>query len=186
MSIRRNDWGDEEIRKELRRRPVDGQLRYLTCSCRHRLPLFGNDRIKQVFVERLYHERERHGFELWAWVVMANHVHLLLRPARGADVPGILWCLKRSIASEVVGRWRELDAPVLRRITDKNGRARFWDPGGGYDHNVISAERRRQKVLYIHENPVRKGICTEPTDYPWSSARSYAGWEGAWAIDGRV
>ena len=166
----------EPHRKRLRRIEVPTHVRYLTFSCFDRRPLLQNDRIKAVFVDRLAAAKELHQFELYAWVLMPEHSHLLLRPKLGGStVPAILQSLKQSVAQRVIARWKELGAPVLSRLADPRGAIRFWQPGGGYDRNVVSSAEVIEKIEYTHDNPRRRGLCTCAIDYPWSSARWYAG-----------
>ena len=170
--------GGSQHRKRLERLERPQQVRYLTFSCYGRLPLFANDRIKDRFSEHLAAARERFRFELLAWVVMPEHVHLLLLPDLPAHpVPVVLRGLKKGFAMEVIARWRELDARILKRITDRAGQSRFWLPGGGYDRNILAGHELPEKIRYIHLNPVRRGLVQQPTDWAWSSARALAGWE---------
>ncbi len=163
--------GHKQVRKEAPR-----IARFLTFSCRGRLPLFQNDKIKRLFLEILGQSRERLGFRLRAWVVMPEHVHLILVPRLpGAPVPVILQAVKQPVARRVIHRWRQLNAPILARITDANGESRFWLPGGGYDRASYSDGELFEKIRYIHENPVRRGLTTCALDYEWSSARWYVG-----------
>ena len=163
-------------RKSLRRIEHPSHVRYLAFSCRHRLPLFKNDAIKSAFIDHLDQTRDRTRFRLFAWVVMPEHVHLLLWPKLPEHpVSDITSRLKRSVARQVVTRWKEINAPILTTITDADGRTRFWQPGGGYDRNITSDAELREKIDYIHANPVRRGLVKLPTDYPWSSARWCAG-----------
>ncbi len=202
-------------RRTLKRIEEPGHGRFLTFSCYRRLPLLGNDRVKDAFVQELGRTRRDLGFRLYAWVVMPEHVHLLLRTAppppesgegwhlghadhgttahtaqsgevwhptggpggSGVTVREILTRLKSAFAQRVLGRWRELDAAVLPRLRDKAGRSRFWQPGGGYDRNLVSVRRCVAAAQYIHHNPVRRGLVDVATDYPWSSARGWAGRE---------
>src|SRR3954469_2256208 len=116
-------------RKTRRRHETPNDARFLTFSCVHRLPLFSNDKIKQAFVERLALTRAALGFKLLAWVIMPEHVHLMIFPDHGvAAMPRILTSLKRPFAEAVLARWRGLNAPILDRIWS-DGRVRFWQPG---------------------------------------------------------
>lgn len=166
------------FRRKLKRFEGLGDARYLTCSCYRRLPLFNNDDIKDAFVEHLAHVQHVLSFELFAWVIMPEHFHLLLRPRMtgGQTVTQILRRLKSPFARRVIARWRELDAAVLARITtDATGAVRFWQTGGGYDRNIHSDEEFIEKIEYIHANPVRRGLVVRPADYRWSSALNIAG-----------
>ena len=162
-------------RRTLQRYETPSHARFLTFSCYRRLDLFKNDAIKDVFVDGLMDLHARRSFALFAWVVMPNHVHLLLTLDEDDDVPSFLRRLKPAFAKTVLTRWAELDAPILSKIQDKSGRTRFWQPGGGYDRNIFTRDEFAEKVRYIHDNPVRAGLVEKATEYRWSSAPKHAG-----------
>ena len=164
------------IRRTMKRWETPGQARYLTFSCYRRLPLFHSDKIKDAFAERLAKVVDELEFDLYAWVIMPEHVHLLLLadPQR-LMVKQITHRLKSRFAQNVIARWRELDAPILARITTPKGAFRFWQDGGGYDRNIVTPRRIVQKIQYIHNNPVARNLVRRPTDWRWSSARWYEG-----------
>jgi putative transposase len=159
----------------MKRQEVAGGIRFLTFSCEHRLQLLGNPAIRDLFVTRLAAAHTKFTFDLFAWVVMPEHVHLLLRPPPDVSAEEILDSLKKSVARRVIDRWQELGAPVLARITDPAGRTRFWQRGGGFDRNVRHRGEFAREVRYIHRNPVERGLVERPTDWSWSSARWWAG-----------
>jgi len=163
-------------RKQLRRIEAPGHARYLTCSCYHRLGLLGNPAIRDAFAGQLERVHQRNAFRLLAWVVMPDHVHLVLMPNLPHwTVPKILHAIKRPFAQRVIARWRELNAVVLGRLRDRSGVTRFWQRGGGYDRNIISDDELLEKIGYMHANPVRRGLADCPVDWIWSSAPWYAG-----------
>ncbi len=152
--------------------------RFLTFSCYRNLDLLGTSAIRDEFVTSLARARETHTFALNAWVVMPNHVHLMLFPDNASsDVAAICRSIKQPFAQRVIKRWSELKAPVLSAITKDNGVRQLWQPGGGYDRNIFSETELREKIEYIHANPVRAGLVTSPTQWAWSSARWWAGME---------
>jgi len=162
--------------RPLKRRELPNHARYLTCSCHDRLPLFANDAIKDHFSDHLRDAREEFKFRLLAWVIMPEHVHLLLIPRLPEHpVSELLRELKTRFARGVIRRWRELDAPILRRLNDGAGTTRFWLPGGGYDRNIGGGHELPEKIRYIHDNPVRRGLVQTPEEWRWSSARAFAG-----------
>ncbi len=166
-------------RRTLKRYELPNHVRYLTCSCYGRLPLFKSDRVKDAFVDRLSFVRRQTDFALYAWVVMPEHFHLLLTPdLPDFTVTAILHALKRPFSKDVLARWRELNAPILSRITDAQGRPHFWLGGGGYDRNITSREELYEKLNYIHNNPVRRGLVESVADWRWSSAAWYERHEG--------
>ncbi len=160
----------------VRRIEHPNHARFLTFSCYQRLPLFDNNAIKDAFVTQLSQTRDRTGFKLFAWVVMPEHVHLVLTPNLPEySVSRVLWWLKRDFAKRIIARWRELDEPVLTKITDPQGSPRFWQRGGGYDRNLVAGPELDEKIAYVHANPVRRGLVERDTDWEWSSARWWAG-----------
>ncbi|MFO0857280.1 MAG: transposase [Phycisphaerales bacterium] len=161
---------DGTYRKRLVR--WESGVRFLTFSCHGRLPLLGNAKIRDVFVESLLRMREEFDVTLYAWVVMPEHVHLLIRPDKSADRP-LLW-LKMSVAQRVLNRWRELDSPLLSKL-QVNGSPRFWLKGGGFDRNVRAEGEFSETVNYIHRNPVTRGLVERPEDWTWSSVQWWMG-----------
>lgn len=162
----------------MRRRETPGQSRFPTFSCQRRLPLFSNPRIADVFAESLARGRAAIGFELYAWVVMPEHVHLLLRPRDEVMVGRALRFIKQSASQRVLARWQEMRAPILARLETADGRPRFWQKGGGVDRNVRSEEEFARHVLYIHQNPVERGLVRRAEDWRWSSVRWWMGERG--------
>ncbi len=165
--------------KTRRRYETLGELRFLTFSCYHHLPLFKNDAIKDEFVRVLDAARTRTECSIIAWVVLPDHAHLLVAPSLPRyPIPLFLKYLKGSFASKVLNRWRRLNAPILQRLSDRRGRVRFWQAGGGYDRNIDSENEYDEKFDYIHLNPVTAGLVDDPVDWRWSSAPWYAGKRG--------
>ncbi|MFG0306079.1 MAG: transposase [Phycisphaerales bacterium JB040] len=163
-------------RRKLRRFEIPGQARFLTFSCESRLPLLTAPGAMRAFAESLASARDSGSFELFAWVVMPEHVHLLIRPRLPEHpVPGILRSIKEPVARSVLRSMREADSHWLGRITRSNGRARFWLEGGGFDRNVRDRRELAGEAAYIHHNPVRRGLVEVDTEWAWSSARWYAG-----------
>ena len=163
-------------RRTRKRFEVAQQARFLTFSCYHRLELFGNDTIRDAFVDALAASRDRTKYELNGWVIMPEHVHLLIVPNLPKySVSHVLKDLKGLFANRVLQRWRKVDAPIRSRITDPRGKLHFWQKGGGYDRNIVSDDEFHEKLNYIHNNPVTRGLAQHPTDWTWSSARWYAG-----------
>ena len=174
---------DAKPRKRLKRYEVPGGPRFLTFSCYQRLPLFSNDAIKDAFVEHLAVVRRDLQFRLGAWVIMPEHVHLIVVPEFSL-MPRLLRGLKGQFACDVIDRWKELGAPILGRIRGADNSFHFWQAGGGYDRNVRDECELSEKIEYIHNNPVTRGLVESPTDYQWSSARWYGdAREGQLTID---
>ncbi len=163
-------------RKRMRRFEDVRRWRYVTFSCHRRLQLLGNARIRDLFAASIARARQRCGFTLRAWVIMPEHVHMILSPQRREwPLAKILLSIKQPVAQVVIARWRELNARILQSITLADGRARFWQAGGGFDRNIRDQAELDREIAYIHANPVKRGLVENPTDWAWSSARWYAG-----------
>src|SRR5262249_25630245 len=141
---------------------------------------FSRDRTREWLCQALAEARAKFGFQLWAYVIMPEHLHLLVYPG---DVPArmsdFLRAVKEPVARKAIA-YLESHAPAwLERLTVQEGprvRRRFWQPGGGYDRNITSIATLRAIIDYIHANPVRRGLVTRAEDWEWSSARWYAAW----------
>ena len=164
-------------RKRVRHYDTPGHAHYLTFSCYRRRPLLACDGVRSAFLDALAASRAKVPFDLWAYVVMPEHAHLLVWPHEGASVSEIL----RHVKLPVAKRARVLalrDDALLRgamAATGPGGRPalRVWQRGGGYDRNLWSPNEIREKVDYIHANPVRRGLVAQPGDWPWSSWRAW-------------
>jgi len=156
-----------------------GHAHELTFSCFQRLPLLSKDRTRTWFVEALDRTRKRYRLELWAYVIMPEHVHLLRWPTKDPhSMSAILKSMKQPVARAAIRFLRAKNPSWLRNLeVVRAGRIehRFWQEGGGYDRNIFDEHVAWTCVEYIHANPVRRGLVEQPTDWPWSSARCYAG-----------
>ena len=147
---------------------------YLTFSCYRRLWLFKHPDLYQRFINHLDQTRDRMGFKLWAYVVMPNHVHLLLFPGNDNTISKILFALKRPFAYMAVRYLQEKFPEISEKITDQHAGKivnRFWQRGGGYDRNIYSENSLLKTINYINYNPVRKGLVKDAVNWKWSSAR---------------
>ncbi|MCH8315494.1 MAG: transposase [Planctomycetes bacterium] len=117
--------------KTRRRFEIANQPRFLTFSCYKRLPLFGNDAIKDAFATRLEVSRVRLSFRLCAWVVMPAHVHLIIVPNLAeVSTPQILSAIKRPFAELVLRRWKQLRnyLKTLNRLYQSKAQANWMSP----------------------------------------------------------
>ena len=178
----------EMPRKRCKRYDVPGDAHCLTFSCFRRQPLFGGKIAPLWFCEVLDSVRRKEPFDLWAWVIMPEHVHVVLWPHQGSRIQRILRFLKRPVADRAIV-WARDHAPAFLprmaiRHSDGTVSHHFWQPGGGYDRNLRSPADVHEKINYIHGNPVRRGLVKDPRDWPWSSWRAWnEGADGPVRID---
>ena len=133
-----------------------GGFHFVTFSCYQRRPLLAERDGYSVFEEELEWVRRRHGFVVAGYVVMPEHVHLLVSEPREGSVATALQVLKQRVS---------------RRLKRKED-IRFW-LARYYDFNVWSHEKTVEKLKYMHRNPVMRGLVEKPEDWEWSSFRHY-------------
>jgi putative transposase len=170
-------------RKSCRRFYDPGHAHCLTVSCFRRQPFLSRDRSRGWLADAIDRAREKHRFHIWAYVVMPEHVHLLVWPTESAyDISEILNSVKRSVVLRALAFVRKESPAFLARMEDRqpSGQThyRFWQRGGGYDRYVVEIATLYRLIDYIHANPVRRGLCERPEDWLWSSAADYAGLRG--------
>lgn len=157
-----------------RRSDTPGHAHDLTFSCFRRKPLLTSKIAKQLLADSVNAARVKHDFEVWAYVFMPEHVHLLIYPRReDYSISGILKSIKQSSSRSVIQHMKENNPRALRHLETgfSKPRYRFWQKGSGYDRNYWSPDEIRKQVDYIHNNPVRAGLVESPDEWYWSSAR---------------
>ncbi len=147
-------------RKGVRSYDIPGHAHELTFSCFRRLELLSRDRTCRWFVDAMEAARRDHGLALWAYVIMPEHVHVLLCPLEPKyEMRLIRTALKVPVQRKAL-RFVHRQAPdYMTHLQDvqPNGKThyRFWQRGGGYDRNVFEPATMLQMIEYIHNNPVR-------------------------------
>jgi putative transposase len=119
---------------------------------------------RDLFESALERVRQRIGFVVAGYVVMPEHVHLLIGEPFAGTLATAIQALKLSV--------------TRRRVERPFWQARY------YDFNVHNEEKRVEKLRYLHRNPVVRGLVAKPEDWRWSSFRHYAtGYEGTVEIE---
>jgi putative transposase len=161
--------------KGLKRYYGQGQLHFLTFSCYRRLPLLGTVSARSLFMKELGRVRREYGFLLVGYVVMPNHVHLLISEPRKDTPSTVLQMLKQRVSRKM--RKSRHAAPrtqlALRFPKFIADLPQFWQPRF-YDFNVYSHKKKKEKLEYMHANPVNRGLVKHLRDWPWSSFLFYA------------
>jgi putative transposase len=153
--------------KGLRRFQQTRQMHFITFSCYRRQPKLSTVRARNILEHSLEKTRRVYRFCVAGYVVMPEHVHLLLTEPESSPLATALQALKQSVS-----RTLSLRAPEP-----------FWQ-ARYFDFNVWSEAKRIEKLRYLHRNPVARGLVEKPQDWPWSSFRHYAtGFEGVVEIE---
>ena len=148
--------------KSLKRYYGRGDLHFLTFSCYRRLPLLGTVWARNIFADTLAEIRNRYKFLLVGYVVMPEHVHLLISEPPKGTPSMVLKVLKQRVSRVLRSKGGRTPAGTLHvySIKDGEGLPRFCQPRF-YDFNVYSHKKKREKLEYMHTNPVpgrRSGV----------------------------
>lgn len=131
-------------------------LHFLTFSCYRREPLLDTPRSRSIFEQTLERTRRWYGFYVSGYVVMPEHVHLLISEPERSRLSVVVQMLKQ-VSS------RQLKTP---------GSVAFWQTRY-YDFNVLSERKRVEKLDYMHWNPVKRELVKSPEEWAWSSFHHY-------------
>jgi len=154
-----------------------GHAHELTFSCYHGFSFLAKDRVCEWLVDAIAKARVEVAFDLWAWVFMPNHVHLIVKPQSPNYDIGLIRRRIKEPVSRCAIAWLKENAPEWsEKLARKRGSRveyLFWQSGGGYDRNVTDGSTLLRMIDYIHENPVRKKLVVQASDWKWSSAAWY-------------
>jgi putative transposase len=132
------------------------QLHFLTFSCYRRKPKFELVASRECFESSLESVRVQYELCVYGYVVMPEHIHLLVNEPEQGTLSQAIQSLKQSVARKLALRAAEP----------------FWQ-ARYYDFNVWSEKKIVEKLRYVHRNPVSRGLVARPEDWKWSSFRHY-------------
>lgn len=141
-----------------------GTVRFVTLCCYHFRPHFIDDSAAHLFIKHLDAARKKYGFRLLAYVIMPEHVHLVLLPPDDMKLGMVIREIKSKMAREY----------FVAAKPDAGEAHVFWQKRC-YDHNCRTIDAIRQKMVYCHNNPVRRGLARNPAGYSLSSYCWYQG-----------
>ena len=164
------------------------ELYFTTTTVVDWLDVFTRPRYKHIIVESLEYCQANKGLNIYAWVLMTNHLHMIVDTSGTASIGDVLRDFKKFTSKGIVKAIQEneqesrqewlLNRFRFRAANEKKiTNFKFWQDDN-YVENIISYDFYRQKLNYIHENPVRQEIVARAEDYLYSSARNYAGMDG--------
>ena len=154
---------------------IPGHAHELTFSCYKRYPFLMRDRTRGWLGDAIDNAKQKDDFAVWSYVVMPEHVHLLIFPRQQQhDVSTMMAAIKEPVGRRAIQYLQRQSPQWLTKLTRKRGRRTerlFWQSGGGYDRNIDQPATLWKVIRYIHENPVRRGLSPRAVDWIWSSAR---------------
>jgi len=155
----------------------DGRARFITFCTHRKLPLLTNNVFRKAVIDVIDKVRTETGFKLLGYVIMPDHVHLVIVPEIETEAGQIIGEIKMrsamAIHDLITARGKEPDDKFMVR---RNGKIKFvfWQRRC-YDHNCRSDHAVRRAIEYCHNNPVRKGLVSGPERWVWSSYNWYQG-----------
>ncbi|MBI3913955.1 MAG: transposase [Chloroflexi bacterium] len=164
---------------------VAGDIYFITNVVYNRLPILTRPSFIVPLIDSWNFYRYKQSYKLLGYVIMPDHFHVLIWPYGDAPVADMMRDFKRFTSgriarqAEVEGKKEWLEA--FRAAGEKTERAEYkvWQDDY-WDKNIFSEKMLRQKLNYIHNNPVRAGLVNSPDEYPYSSYRSYELGDEAW------
>ena len=178
-----------------------GGLHFITCSCYRRRRLLGTPERRDLLLAVLEEMHQRYHFVVVGYVVMLEHFHLLISEPEIGTPSTAMQAIKLGFARRVLGlpsparsenqeaniptsrakSAREMGHPITREIGHPAAREmghpdpshRVWQRRF-YDFNLWSQHKEAEKLSYMHQNPVERGLVSRSEDWNWSSFRAYA------------
>jgi len=154
------------------------QLYFVTLTVVAKIPVFTNSRYMNVLIDNLKFYRRKEGLKIFYYVIMDNHIHMII--SHGENTGGIIRNYKSYTAKEMLNflkkderKWIIYLMEHYKKQYKTESRYQFWQEGS-HPKLIQSLEMLRQKIEYIHFNPVKRGLVLEPEDWLYSSARNFS------------
>ncbi|QIZ73474.1 REP-associated tyrosine transposase [Oxynema aestuarii] len=159
---------------------------FVTCTVVNWLPLFSQIEIAQIILDSLQFMQDNRRLDLYGYVIMENHLHLLVSAANLSKEMGNF----KSFTARSIINWlqknnfhqllKQLKIYKLQYKTEQE--YQVWQEGF-HPQAIFSDEVFRQKLEYIHNNPLRRGYVDHPAHWRYSSYRNYIGEPGVLSLD---
>ena len=154
---------------------------FLTATINHRLPIFTRPETVNIVLESWRFLQREAGFKLYGYFILENHLHLI---AASEDLSRDMQRFKSYTAKEIIAFLEQRQSAkilemlaLFKRSHKTESTYQVWEEGN--HPQIIETESvMRQKMEYIHQNPVKRGYVDQPEHWRYSSARNYVGLEG--------
>ena len=165
------------------------ELYFTTSTVTDWMDVFTRPVYKHIIVESLKYCQTQKGLEIYAWVLMTNHLHMIVSTSQDdIHISNVLRDFKKFTSKAIVKAIQDnqtesrkewlLDRCWFRGANDtKIRKHKFWQDGS-YLETIYSYDFYKEKLNYIHMNPVKQEIVEKPEDFIYSSARNYNGSKG--------
>lgn len=159
---------------------------FVTCTVVKWIHIFDDKTYRNLVIDSLIYCQQNKGLTVFAYVIMSNHIHLLVR-SENDDLSQIICDFKKYTSKKIIELLQtesnNSGKPFLNIFkfeASKHSRNKTYQVWIQNNHpiEVYSNKFIKQKVDYIHNNPVKAGLVDKPEDYLFSSARNYADMDG--------
>jgi REP-associated tyrosine transposase len=169
---------------------------FITIVTNKRVGVFKYKDTAIIAINTILFYEKRGDFNLKGYIVMPDHIHMICEflsggrspnqpditeagRSRSPDLPDIIRDIKKYIAKETIRALKTLDEEMLLAIRLSRQKKRghtydLWQPDY-YDFNILTDSKLNEKLKYMYENPLRKGLCNNPFDYEFSDIKTYFG-----------
>jgi REP element-mobilizing transposase RayT len=157
--------------------------------------VFTRARYREILLDSLQYCQKEKGLLIYAWCLMSNHLHLIAGAKhKEPSLSDILRDLKKFTAKQILQSIQNQDEPESRREwmlwlfgsagerNSRNTNFQFWQQENHAEY-LYSPAFIKQKLDYVHNNPVKEQIVEKPEDYLYSSARNYVGMKGLLEVE---
>lgn len=159
---------------------------FITCTILHWLPLFTNKDSVQIIIDSLSHLQKSDNLIIFSYVILENHLHLV---AQSDDITKTMQKFKSYTAYELLRLLQKNNAQTLLKQLSYHKKAhrtestyQVWEEG--FHPKLIQSDTMmREKIEYIHHNPVKRGYIEEAEHWRYSSAKDYTGKDGILAVE---
>lgn len=157
---------------------IEGHIYYITTVVFNRLPIFIRPSFIIPLIDSLNFYRYQQTFKLLGYVIMPNHIHLIIWPSGKATVSDIMRDFKKFTSGRII-RQAEVEErgdwlTAFQQAGEQTGRSdnKVWQDSY-WDENIYTERFLRQKLNYVHRNPLRANLVEHLADYPYSSYHNY-------------
>lgn len=161
---------------------------FMTMTVNHWLPVFTRPETVEIVLDSWRWLQAKEQFRLHGYVILENHLHLV---ARSPHIGDTIRRFKSYTARRIIDHLQIRNARQLldllalfKRVHKVQSEHQFWEEGS-HPQRIETEEVMRQKLDYVHQNPVKRGFVDLPEHWRWSSARNYAGLDGLIEVDRR-
>ena len=158
----------------------------MTCTIVEWLKVFSTPSCVQIIFDALNYARKNQGLQILGYVIMPHHLHII---ARAPNLSKVMQSFKSITAKRIIEELKKLGKEHLllaledfKRAHKIESTSQVWQEGN-HPQELTNEHMIRQKLDYMHMNPVRAGLVARPEDWPYSSVLNYLGLEAPIEID---